>query len=103
MACRRSRRVLPWLRAAIQTLMKPGQVINGLAEAETLEGVTVFHAGTKRDNGQVLTDGGRVLGVTAVADGLASAIQQAYRGVAEIKFADAHFRSDIGYRALGRN
>ena len=80
-----------------------GQVINGLAEAETLEGVTVFHAGTKRDNGQVLTDGGRVLGVTAVADGLASTIQQAYRGVAAINFTDAHFRSDIGYRALGRN
>ena len=80
-----------------------GKVITGLAEADSMDGVTVFHAGTKLGNGQVLTDGGRALGVTAVADGLASAIQQAYRGVAAIDFADAHFRSDIGYRALGRN
>ena len=78
-----------------------GKVITGLAEAAALEGVTVFHAGTKQNGGQVVTDGGRVLCVTAVGDGLKSAIEQAYRGVSAIHFADAHFRHDIGHRALG--
>ena len=78
-----------------------GKVITGLAEAAALEGVTVFHAGTKQNSEQVVTDGGRVLCVTAVGDGLKSAIEQAYRGVSAIHFADAHFRHDIGHRALG--
>ena len=79
-----------------------GIVITGLEDTDAIEGVTVFHAGTKQNGETVVTDGGRVLGVTAVADGLHDAIQQAYRGVAAIHFDNAHARNDIGYRALGR-
>ena len=77
-----------------------GEVITGLEDADAIEGVTVFHAGTKRDGENVVTAGGRVLGVTAVAGGLHDAIQQAYQGVSAIHFDKAHARSDIGYRAL---
>ena len=77
-----------------------GKVITGLEDADTIEGVTVFHAGTKQEGENIVTAGGRVLGVTAVADGLHEAIQQAYRGVSAIHFDKAHTRSDIGYRAL---
>ena len=77
-----------------------GKVITGLEDAGTIEGVTVFHAGTKQEGENIVTAGGRVLGVTAVADGLNDAIQQAYQGVSAIHFAKAHTRRDIGYRAL---
>lgn len=80
-----------------------GVVITGLEDADAIEGVNVFHAGTKQNGENVVTDGGRVLGVTALADGLHDAIQQAYKGVSAIQFADAHFRNDIGYRALERD
>lgn len=80
-----------------------GKIITGLEDAATLEGVNVFHAGTKYVGEDIVTDGGRVLGVTATADGLHDAIQRAYQGVSAIQFADAHFRSDIGYRALERD
>ncbi|MDE0555577.1 MAG: phosphoribosylamine--glycine ligase [Candidatus Poribacteria bacterium] len=80
-----------------------GKIITGLEDAATLEGVSVFHAGTRYDGQNIVTDGGRVLGVTATAGGLHDAIQQAYQGVSAIQFADAHFRNDIGYRALERN
>ena len=77
-----------------------GEVITGLEDADAIEGVTVFHAGTKQDGANIVTTGGRVLGVTAVAGGLHDAIQQAYQGVSAIHFDKAHARSDIGYRAL---
>ena len=80
-----------------------GEVITGLEDANAIEGVTVFHAGTEQDGEDIVTAGGRVLGVTAVAGGLHDAIQRAYQGVSAIQFADAHYRKDIGYRALGRN
>ena len=80
-----------------------GKIITGLEDAAAIEGVNVFHAGTKQDGENIVTDGGRVLCVTATADGLHDAIQQAYRGVSAIQFADAHFRNDIGYRALRRD
>ena len=79
-----------------------GEIITGLADAAAIDGVNVFHAGTKQDGESIVTDGGRVLGVTATADGLGDAIQRAYQGVAAIQFANAHFRNDIGYRALER-
>jgi phosphoribosylamine--glycine ligase len=53
-------------------------------------------------NGDIATGGGRVLGVTALAHDIKSAIEDAYRGVKEIHFDQAHFRTDIGYRALDR-
>ena len=79
-----------------------GKTIAGLAEAASIDGVTVFHAGTEQDGENVVTAGGRVLGVTALADDLKSAIEQAYRGVASIHFDGVHWRKDIGYRALSR-
>ena len=77
-----------------------GEAITGLEDADAIEGVTVFHAGTKPDGENIVTAGGRVLGVTAVAGGLHDAIQRAYQGIAAIHFHKAHARSDIGYRAL---
>lgn len=77
-----------------------GTVITGLESADAIEGVNVFHAGTKQDGTNIVTAGGRVLGVTAVAGGLHDAIQRAYQGVSEIHFDNAHFRNDIGHRAL---
>ncbi len=77
-----------------------GIVITGLEDADAIEGISVFHAGTKQDGENIVTDGGRVLGVTAVAGGLHDAIQQAYKGVSAIHFENAHTRNDIGHRAL---
>lgn len=74
--------------------------IEGLEEASKVEGVTVFHAGTKRQNDMVLTSGGRVLGVTATAPALAEAVSRAYQGVLKIRFTDADYRTDIAQRAL---
>ncbi len=79
-----------------------GKVITGLDRANALKDVTVFHAGTQMRNGDIATGGGRVLGVTALAYDIRSAIEGAYRGVNEIHFDQAHFRTDIGYRALDR-
>ena len=79
-----------------------GKVIAGLDRANALEDVTVFHAGTQMRSGDIATGGGRVLGVTALARDIRSAIEGAYRGVEEIHFDQAHFRTDIGYRALDR-
>lgn len=62
----------------------------------------VYHAGTKLENGTYLTAGGRVLGVTATADTLQGALDKAYSAVTEISFEKAHFRKDIGHRALGK-
>ena len=77
-----------------------GLRIEGLAEAGRLPDVKVFHAGTRQEGGQVLTDGGRVLGVTALGDTLADAQRRAYEAVALIRFPGAFYRHDIGSRAL---
>ncbi|MRS11866.1 MAG: phosphoribosylamine--glycine ligase [Actinobacteria bacterium] len=78
-----------------------GKVITGIGKAEAVEGVTVYHAGTKReDNGTVVTSGGRVLNVTAVAPTFADARDRAYRAVDMISFEGMHYRTDIGLRAL---
>ncbi len=81
---------------------RTGEPIEGLADAEALEGVMVFHAGTAEQDGVTVTAGGRVLGVTARAETLEASISRAYDAVDRIHFADAHFRRDIGARALGR-
>jgi phosphoribosylamine--glycine ligase len=75
-----------------------GKPITGLDQAP--EGVTVFHAGTAKSDGQIVTDGGRVLGVTARADDLRSAVDLAYRGVEAIRFEGMTYRRDIARRAL---
>jgi len=62
----------------------------------------VFHAGTTLLDGEYLTSGGRVLGVTAAADSLPEALALAYEGMGRIHFDGMYFRRDIGYRALGK-
>ena len=76
-----------------------GKVISGIDEAEKA-GAIVFHAGTETKDGQIVTSGGRVLGVTAVGDSYRECIQTAYAGVNAISFDKAHFRHDIGARLL---
>jgi phosphoribosylamine---glycine ligase len=77
-----------------------GVPIEGLPRAEAKPGVRVFHAGTKQVDGRLVTAGGRVLSVAAVADDLPGAIRAAYDAVAEIRFDGMHFRTDIGRRAV---
>jgi len=77
-----------------------GKKITGLEEASKIEGVKVFHAGTTRHDGGYFTAGGRVLGVTARAADLKTAVERAYDGVSMIKFEGAHYRKDIAARAL---
>ncbi len=79
-----------------------GKVIGGVQEAEEEEGVIVFHAGTADRDGQLVTNGGRVLNVTATGPDIASTIEKAYRGVRRITFEGAHFRTDIGKKAINR-
>jgi phosphoribosylamine--glycine ligase len=79
-----------------------GKAITGIDDAETDPQVMVFHAGTKQDGDALLTNGGRVLNVTATADTLPKAIDKAYGAVKQIAFEQAHFRNDIGQKALKR-
>ena len=76
--------------------------LSGLAEAEALGGVKVFQAGTALKDGALVSSGGRVLGVTALAGDLASAQRRAYEAVAKIKMDPCHFRTDIGAKGLKR-
>ncbi len=76
-----------------------GLPISGLAE-QSREPVVVFHAGTMQSEQGVLTNGGRVLGVTALADTIRSAQEQAYIALSPIKFKGSYFRSDIAHRIL---
>ena len=76
-----------------------GIEIKGLSDGQ-LDGVTVYHAGTKLDGDKLVTSGGRVLGVTALGDTLENALKKSYDGVKRISFDGAHYRNDIGKRAL---
>ncbi len=78
-----------------------GDFIEGVDLADSLPGVTVYHAGTAWEDGHLVTNGGRVLGVTGVAPTLARARDAAYEGCRRITFAGAQYRPDIGFRALG--
>jgi phosphoribosylamine---glycine ligase len=77
-----------------------GKTIHGLKEADSLEGVKVFHAGTSKRDGSYYTAGGRVLGVTARGTDLRTAVNRAYEAVAKISFDGAYYRKDIAARAL---
>lgn len=77
-----------------------GKRIDGLEDAATIEGVKVFHAGTSKRDGAYYTAGGRVLGVTARARDLSTAVARAYEACAKISFSAAHYRKDIARRAL---
>eukprot|EP00953_Heterococcus_sp_UTEX-ZZ885_P009426 5554-Heterococcus_DN1.PRE.4 len=76
-----------------------GMPIEGIAAANAIDGVTVYHAGTKLDSGVVKANGGRVLAVTGVGSDLTAAMTAAYKGVEAITFTPSHYRKDIGYRA----
>lgn len=79
-----------------------GKRIDGLEEAGAIEGVKVFHAGTSKRDGAYYTAGGRVLGLTARARDLHTAVERAYAACAKIHFDGAHYRKDIAARALKR-
>jgi phosphoribosylamine--glycine ligase len=80
---------------------RTGDIIRGLEEASA-SGVKVFHAGTRISDGRVVTNGGRVLCVVGMGDTVKAAQLQAYEGVFRIHFDNAHYRRDIGYRAIAR-
>ncbi len=77
-----------------------GFPISGIDLAEAPGDVIVFHAGTERKDGQLVTNGGRILGVTAMGDTIKSSIDCVYEAVGKIDFDKAYFRRDIGYRVL---
>jgi phosphoribosylamine--glycine ligase len=77
-----------------------GRPIRGLDQANSLPGVTVFHAGTKQTGDDIVTSGGRVLGVTALGGNVQTAIEKAYQAVGKIQWQGAQFRKDIGQKAL---
>jgi phosphoribosylamine--glycine ligase len=79
-----------------------GTVIEGLAEAAAVDGVEIFHAGTKADHGRILANGGRVLNVCATGASVAEAQRRAYAAVDRIRWADGFCRRDIGERAVIR-
>jgi phosphoribosylamine--glycine ligase len=82
---------------------KTGFPISGLSAAAHVSGVQVFHSGSVQVGNQLLTAGGRVLGVTAVAESLEEALSHAYQAIGEIHFEGIYYRHDIGHRALARN
>jgi phosphoribosylamine--glycine ligase len=77
-----------------------GKEISGLDEAEKLQDVAVFHAGTKLENNKVVTSGGRVLGVTGRGSTIKEAIDKSYQAVGKINFEGMHYRRDIGNKAI---
>lgn len=81
---------------------RKGDAIEGLEKAAELDDLYVFHAGTAAPDGRCVTNGGRVLGVTALGDTVKDAIEGAYRGVACITWPGVQYRSDIGRKALDR-
>jgi phosphoribosylamine---glycine ligase len=80
--------------------VKHGLPIHGLAEAERVKGVTVFHAGTAMKDHRIVTAGGRVLTVVATGADFAEARERAYEGAARISFDGMQYRRDIGLKAL---
>jgi phosphoribosylamine---glycine ligase len=81
---------------------RKGHAIHGLETAAKIDDLIVFHAGTAASGSQVVNAGGRVLGVTGLGETVAAAIDKAYQGVRVISWEGAHYRTDIGKKALGR-
>jgi phosphoribosylamine--glycine ligase len=77
-----------------------GSVIEGLDEAAAVEGVEIFHAGTRAEGDRLLANGGRVLDVSALGDTVGEARARAYQAVSRIRWPDGFCRHDIGWRAL---
>ena len=76
------------------------ELVFGLDEIESMENVKVFHAGTSVSEGHIVTDGGRVLGVTALGRTVPDAIDLAYKAVGRIDCDSLYYRTDIGKKAL---
>lgn len=79
-----------------------GKMISGLEDAAKIPGTFVFHAGTALKDGKIVTNGGRVLGVTALGKGIPEAIERAYQAAGKISWEGAYYRKDIGQKALKR-
>jgi phosphoribosylamine---glycine ligase len=79
-----------------------GSVIEGLPEAAAVEGVEIFHAGTKQDGGQIVANGGRVLNISALGRTVGEAQARAYAAIARIRWPEGFCRKDIGWRAIAR-
>ena len=79
-----------------------GTVIEGLDDAGTVEGVEIFHAGTKAEGGKILANGGRVLNVSAIGKTVRQAQARAYEAVSRIRWPEGFYRHDIGWRAVER-
>ncbi len=79
-----------------------GKKIEGIEKAEAMDGVQVYHAGTRYENGDWVTNGGRVLGVTALGGTIREAVDRAYEAAETITFEGCHMRRDIARRALDR-
>jgi phosphoribosylamine--glycine ligase len=79
-----------------------GSVIEGLDAAATVEGVEIFHAGTRVSGGNVVANGGRVLNVCAIGASVAIAQARAYQAIDRIHWSDGFFRRDIGWQAIAR-
>jgi len=77
-----------------------GKVISGLERLEKMKDVIAFHAGTKFQDGEIITSGGRVLGITAWDDTISKAKERAYKAVKEIYFEDMYYRKDIAAKAI---
>lgn len=80
-----------------------GLPITGVDDADSIPDVKVFHSGTARKGNEVVTDGGRVLAVTALGNTIADAQKRAYQAMSKIHFEGMHFRKDIGWRAIKRD
>jgi phosphoribosylamine--glycine ligase len=79
---------------------KKGLEITGLEKLAGLGDIEVFHAGTKLNNGRVVTSGGRVLGITALGDGVEEAIKKVYKALESVSWEGAYYRHDIGAKAV---
>jgi phosphoribosylamine--glycine ligase len=79
-----------------------GTVIEGLDEAAAIEGVQIFHAGTKAEGGRILANGGRVLNISATGKTVLEARARAYAAIARIRWPEGFYRRDIGWRAVER-
>ena len=77
-----------------------GKRIEGLEEVSRMKDIFVFHAGTARKNGEIVTNGGRVLGVTGLGESISEAIERTYQAVRRIHWEGVHYRTDIGKKAL---
>ena len=82
--------------------MRRGSVIEGLDDATAVEGVEIFHAGTKAEDGRILANGGRVLNVSALGKNVGEARERAYEAISRIRWPEGFYRHDIGWRAIER-